>query len=70
MKKTDQSELTDQQLLDKAKKDKSTSIINAVLIGLVVGVIVWGISENNIGFFGLIIMLFFAYKFFNKRKEN
>ncbi|MFT6335377.1 MAG: hypothetical protein ACI86M_002365 [Saprospiraceae bacterium] len=69
MKKTDPSDLTDQQLLDKAKKDNSTSIINAVLIGLFIGVIVWGVAKNNIGFFGLIV-LFFAYKFFNRSKED
>jgi hypothetical protein len=69
MKKTDLSDLTDQQLLDKAKKDNSTSIINAVLIGLFIGVIVWGVAKNNIGFFGLIV-LFFAYKFFNRSKED
>lgn len=69
MKKPDPSESTDQQNVDKAKKDKSTSIINAVLIGLFFGVIVWGVAKNNIGFFGLIV-LFFAYKFFNKPKED
>jgi hypothetical protein len=69
MKKTDPSDLTNQQSVDKAKKDKTTSIINAVLIGLFIGVIVWGVVKNNIGFFGLIV-IFFAYKFFNRSKED
>ena len=70
MKKKDSAEPTDQHLLDKSKKDKSTAMINAVLIGLFIGVIVWGVAKNNIGFFGLVIILFFAYRFFNKSKAD
>lgn len=63
------SELTDQELLDKAKKMKSTSIVNAILIGFMAGVIIYSVAVNNIGFFTL-IPLFFIYKLLNNPKEN
>lgn len=63
------SELTDQELLDKAKKMKSTSIINALLIGVMIGVIIYSIVKNSIGLFTL-IPLFFAFKLFNNPKND
>ena len=63
------SKLTDQELLQEAKKMKSTSIINAVLIGFLVGIIVYSIMKNSLGFLTL-IPLFFAYKLINKSKHN
>jgi len=63
------SELTDQELLAVAKKAKSTSIINAVLIGFMMGVVVYSIVKNSLGFFTL-IPLFLAYKLFNNSKNN
>ena len=67
MKKKEQSELTDQQLSDKAKKIKSTSIMNALLIGFMIGIIVWSVAKNSVGFFTL-IPLFFVYKLLNNSK--
>lgn len=63
------SKLTDQELLQEAKKMKSTSIINAVLIGFLVGIIIYSIMKNSLGFLTL-IPLFFAYKLINKSKHN
>ena len=62
------SELTDKELLAEAKKMKSTSIINAVLIGFMVGIIIYSIVKNNVGFFTL-IPLFIVYKLFNNSKN-
>ena len=62
------SELTDQELLDEAKKMKSTSITNALLIGIMIGVIVWSVAKNNVGLFTL-VPLFFAYKLLNNNNE-
>ena len=62
------SKLTDQELLDEAKKMKSTSITNAVLIGFIVGIIIYSIVKSNFGFFTL-ILLFFVYKIFNDSKN-
>lgn len=69
MKQKELSELTDQELLDKAKKMKSTSITNALLIGLMIGIIIYSIVKNSVGFFTL-IPLFFAFKLFNDSKNN
>ena len=63
------SELTDQELLEEAKKMKSTSMTNAVLIGIMVGVIIYSIINNSVGFFTL-IPLFFIYKIFNNSKND
>jgi hypothetical protein len=63
------SELTDQELLQEAKKMKSTSIINAVLIGFLIGIVFYSIMKNSIGFLTL-IPLFFAYKLINNSKYN
>lgn len=63
------SELSDQELLDKAKKMKSSAITNAVLIGFMIGIIIYSILKNSIGFFTL-IPLFFVFKIFNKSKNN
>ena len=69
MKQKELSELTDQELLDKAKKMKSTSITNALLIGFMIGIIIYSIVKNSVGFFTL-ISLFFAFKLFNDSKNN
>ena len=63
------SELTDQELLQEAKKLKSTSITNAVLIGFLIGIVIYSIVKNTLGFLTL-IPLFLAYKLVNKSKYN
>ena len=63
------SELTDQELLQEAKKMKSNAIINALLIGFLIGVIFYSFAKNSWGFFTL-IPLFFAYKLMNSSKKS
>ncbi len=63
------SALTDQELLNEAKKMKSNSIINAFLIGVMVAVIVYSIVKKNVGFVTL-IPLYFTYKLLNNSKNN
>ena len=65
MKPKEMSELTNQELLQEAKKMKSKSKINAALIGFLIGVVFYSIAKNSLGFFTL-IPLFFAYKLINK----
>lgn len=69
MKQRELSELTDQELLQEAKKMKSTSMINAVFIGVAIGIVIYSIVKNNFGFFTLII-LFVAFKAFNNSKND
>lgn len=67
MKEKNLSELTDQELLREAKKMKSTSIINAVLIGFLAGIVFYSVVKNSLGFLTL-IPLFLAYKLINNSK--
>ncbi|HYI77903.1 MAG TPA: FUSC family protein [Chryseolinea sp.] len=61
------SDLTDQELLQEAKKMKTNSITNAVLIGFLIGVIIYSIVKSTFGFLA-IIPLFLAYKLINNSK--
>ena len=63
------TELTDQELLDEAKRRKSASIMNAVLIGFLIGIIFYSIIKNSLGFLTL-IPLFIAYKLINNSKYD
>ena len=63
------SELTDQELLDKAKKMKSNSIFYSLFIGFLVGIVIYSIVVNSWGFFTL-IPLFFIYKLVNNSNNN
>jgi hypothetical protein len=69
----DFSEFTDQELLDEAKKMKSFSITNALIIGFLVGIIFYSIVKNSWGILTL-VPLYFIYKMINdprnkKRKD-
>ncbi|QIL41072.1 FUSC family protein [Pedobacter sp. HDW13] len=61
------TELTDEELLQEAKKMKSAAIMNGFLIGFLAGVIFYSFIKNSLGFFTL-IPLFFAYKLINNSK--
>jgi len=63
------SELSDQELLDKAKKVKSNPITYALLIGFLIGVIIYSIVVNSLGFFTL-IPLYFIYKLIKNSEKD
>lgn len=63
------SELTDQELLEEAKKQKPAPIVSALLIGFLIGIIIYSILKNSVGFFTL-IPLFFVYKMFKNSNSN
>jgi F0F1-type ATP synthase assembly protein I len=62
-------ELSNEDLLNEAKKMKSTAIINATLIGVLIGILIYSIAVNKFGFLTL-ILLFLIYKFANNSKYN
>ena len=62
-------EFSDQELLQEAKKMKSTSIINGFLIGLLIGIILYSVVKNSWGFLTL-LPLFLIYKLSNKSKND
>ena len=68
MTKDELSRLSDQELITQAKKMKSASIVHAVLIGFMVGVILFSIWKNTVGLFTL-IPLFLIYKVFHKPEQ-
>lgn len=61
MAQKDLSELTDQQLLDKGRKMKLASITNAIVVGFMIGVVIYSLWKNTWGLVTL-IPLFFIYK--------
>lgn len=69
MKEKDLKELTNEELLNESKKLKSFSILNAFLIGFLIGIIFISIrfSAYNIS---LIIPLFLIYKFVKDPKNK
>ena len=69
MNKKEISELTDQELLDADKKMKPNPITDAVLIGFLVGIIIFSVAKSTWGFLTL-IPLFFIYKLLNKGKNK
>jgi len=60
-----QAEIIDQEALDKTKKANASPITNAILIGFLVGIIIYSIAVNSIGIFTL-IPLFFLYKLLDR----
>jgi len=70
--KKELKELTDKELLQEERKFKTASLINAVLIGLLFGIVFYSVIKNSWGFLTL-IPLFLAYKLINnsnyKKKE-
>jgi len=69
MNQKEKLELNDEELVQQTKKKKSKSITNAVLIGFLIGIVIYSIVKNNLGFFAL-IPLFLAYKLINKSKND
>jgi len=64
MKKKELSALTDTELQDTAKKMKTASIVNAVLVGFLAGVIFYSVINNTWGLVTL-LPLFLIYKLVN-----
>ncbi len=60
MRKPDFTTFTDNELLEEKKKLKPGNLISSFLIGLFIGISVYGSVKNGFGFFTL-FPLFFAY---------
>ena len=69
MDKEELLKLSDQELLDKAKEMRSGSIVHALLIGSMIGVVIFSVASNSWGFFTL-IPLFLAFRVFHNPKNN
>lgn len=62
-------ELSEKELLAETKKTKSNPIINALLIGFMIGIIIFSIVKSTVGLFTL-IPLYFIYKLVNKSNNS
>ena len=69
MKQKEQIKTTDQEQLDESKKSKSTTKTDALLIGFLIGIVLYSIIVNSWGFFTL-IPLYLAYRLINKSKKD
>ncbi|MGG9971861.1 hypothetical protein ACQ33O_08730 [Ferruginibacter sp. SUN002] len=65
----DLSELSDQELLDEAKKLKSSSITNAFFIGFLIGIIFYSVVKSSWGMLTL-IPLYIIYRMINDPKNK
>lgn len=63
------SELTNEELLQVAKKRKATTIMNAVFIGFLAGIIMYSVMKSTWGLVTL-IPLFLIYKLLNSSKHD
>lgn len=69
MKQQNPSEGNDTEQLPDAKKAKSAAIINAVLIGFMIGIVIYSIFKNTLGLLTL-IPVFIAFKLINNSKKK
>jgi hypothetical protein len=68
MNKKELSQLTDIELLEFAKNNKPSPIIDAFFIGFLVGIVIYGVIVNALGLF-TIIPLYLIYLFLKKPKR-
>lgn len=62
------SQLSDKELLEEVEKIKPSPLIDAFFIGFLIGIIVYSVAANALGFFSL-IPLFLIYVFLKKSKK-
>jgi hypothetical protein len=62
------SQLTDKELLEVAKNNKPSPVIDAFLIGFLIGIIIYGAAANAWGFMFL-LPLFLIYILLKKPKQ-
>ena len=63
------TELTDQELLKEAKKRKTAAIIDAFIVGFLIGIIAFSIVTKSLSLLTL-IPVYLIYKFVNKPKYD
>jgi hypothetical protein len=70
MKQIDLAILTDEELLQEAKKIKSTTIYDALFIGFLVGIAVYSSVKNGFGLLSFIPLVYLPIAAKNKKKSN
>ncbi|PUV26177.1 MULTISPECIES: FUSC family protein [Sphingobacterium] len=70
MKDRELNELTDQELLERKKQQKSNKLINAVLVGFCAGVLIYGIVNKGITIFTFLLLVMGAWAFMRWKKND
>jgi uncharacterized protein YcsI (UPF0317 family) len=68
MNQNELSQLSDEELLEAAKNNKPSPILDAFFIGFLVGIIIYSVAANTWGLV-TIIPLYFIYIFLKKPKK-
>lgn len=63
-------ELSDQELLVEARKMKTTQLIDATLIGVLFGILIYSIVAGNFTIFFGILILYAIFKLAKKEKNK
>ncbi len=64
------AELSDEELLQKAKKIKSTKLYDALIFGFLVGVAIYGSAKNGLGIFTFIPIIYLPIAAQNRKKNK
>jgi hypothetical protein len=70
MKQKEVTELTDQELLQEAKKMKPYALYDAVLIGALVGIALYSAVKNGFGFLTFLPLIYVPIAAKNKAKHK
>jgi uncharacterized membrane protein YobD (UPF0266 family) len=64
------SELTDQELLQEAKKSKPTNLYDAVIFGILIGIAIYSTVKNDLGLLTFLPLIYIPIAAKNKIKNK
>ena len=70
MKERELNELTDQELLERKKKQKANKLINTVLVGFCAAVLIYGIVNRGITIFTFMLLVMGGWAFIRSKKND
>lgn len=63
------SALSDEELLQEAKKARTSAIIHAGFIGFLIGIVVYSVAKQSWGYLTL-ILAYFAFRLFRRSNQD
>ncbi len=70
MKQKELEELTNEELLQEAKKIRSTNIFDAVVIGFLIGIAIFSVVKNGFGLLTFLPLVYIPIAVKNKTKNK
>ena len=64
------NELTNQELIERAKKARSSKIMNAVIVGFMAGISIYSTVKNGFGFFTFLPVIFIPFVINSKKVDR